>query len=211
MAVLLVLLLVMVFIVPFVTTPSSAVGRILEDVLFSLILLNGAAAASGRPREFVLIGLVGLVAIIMRWASWFAPASFADEATPLALVLLAVSVALRVFGPGTVTRDRIAGAVTFYILAGVIWADLYYLVSLHVPGAFSGMTHGESPEDRSIWVYFSFITLTTVGYGDITPVAHAARSLSNLESLIGQLYPAIVLARLVSLQVAGGGSEKDKS
>jgi hypothetical protein len=55
-------------------------------------------------------------------------------------------------------------------------------------------------------VYFSFATLTTVGYGDIAPVAPIARSLSNLEALIGQLYPAIVLARLVSLQVAGGGS-----
>jgi hypothetical protein len=60
-------------------------------------------------------------------------------------------------------------------------------------------------------VYFSFVTLTTAGYGDITPVARAARSLSNLEALIGQLYPAIVLARLVSLQVAGIGSGSNKS
>jgi hypothetical protein len=102
MAALLMLLLVMVFVVPFVTTPISAVGRILQDVLLSLILLNGTVLATDRPSEFVPIGLVGLVAIVMRWASWFAPASFAtalrDEATPLALGFLAVTLAMRVFG-----------------------------------------------------------------------------------------------------------------
>ena len=60
-------------------------------------------------------------------------------------------------------------------------------------------------------VYYVTASLTLMGYGDITPVARAARSLSNLEALIGQLYPAIVLARLVSLQVAGSGSGSNKS
>ncbi|KDP86646.1 hypothetical protein CF70_006185 [Cupriavidus sp. SK-3] len=62
------------------------------------------------------------------------------------------------------------------------------------------------PADHSTWIYFSFVTLTTLGYGDITPVAHAAKSLAILEALIGQLYPAIVLARLVSLRVEAGRS-----
>ena len=56
------------------------------------------------------------------------------------------------------------------------------------------------------WMYFSFVTLTTVGYGDITPVATSARSLAMLEALTGQLYPAIIIARLVSLQTAGHGA-----
>jgi hypothetical protein len=96
-------------------------------------------------------------------------------------------------------------------MAGLVWADAYQLVMLYVPHAFAGISTLEGAVDRSSWVYFSFATLTTVGYGDIVPVAPIARSLSNLEALIGQLYPAIVLARLVSLQVAGGSSGAKES
>ncbi|MBC8752768.1 MULTISPECIES: potassium channel family protein [Paraburkholderia] len=215
MIALLVLFVMMVFVVPFVTASTSVAGRILQDVLLSLILLNGLITATDRSGEFALISLAALVALVVVWAGWLLPTvltlAIRDEATLLALVLLGMVVGMRVFGPGAVTRDRIAGAVALYILVGVVWADAYYLVSLYVPGAFAGATHSEIPENHSIWIYFSFVTLTTVGYGDITPVAPAARSLSNLEALIGQLYPAIVLARLVSLQVAGGGSGTNKS
>jgi len=110
-----------------------------------------------------------------------------------------------VFSPGTVTFDRILGAVVLYVLIGVVWAEACQLISIRVPGAYAGIAHDSSSIDHSSWIYFSFVTLTTVGYGDITPVAHAARSLAILEALIGQLYPAIVLARLVSLHVAGSG------
>jgi uncharacterized membrane protein len=72
-------------------------------------------------------------------------------------------------------------------------------VDVAVPGAFAGVErHDDTPPD---WVYFSFVTLTTVGYGDITPVARGARTLAILEALVGQLYPAVIIARLVSLQV----------
>jgi hypothetical protein len=64
------------------------------------------------------------------------------------------------------------------------------------------MRDAGDPADPTIWIYFSFVTLTTVGYGDLTPLAHAAKSLVIIEALIGQLYPAIVLARLVSLRAA---------
>jgi len=67
------------------------------------------------------------------------------------------------------------------------------------PGAFSG--HTDESGTLAQWAYFSFVTLTTVGYGDMTPVALGARSLAMLEALVGQLYPAVIIARLVSLQV----------
>jgi Ion channel len=95
---------------------------------------------------------------------------------------------MNVFGPGKVTFDRIDGAIALYILLGVLWAQAYQLVSSIVPKAFYSASLHSSSLDRSIWIYFSFVTLTTAGYGDILPVAPQARSLTNLEALIGQLY-----------------------
>jgi Ion channel len=106
---------------------------------------------------------------------------------------------------------RILGAVALYVLIAGVWAEAYEMISLYVPAAFTGAGGVEEMKDRSTWVYFSFVTLTTVGYGDITPVAHAARSLAIMEALIGQLYPAIVLARLISLSVSKSDPTGDQS
>jgi len=184
-------------------------------VLLSSILLTGIVTAMDRPRGLVVIGLVALIAIVVRWAGWLFPDSLAlairEETTLLALALLSITVGMKVFGSGKVTLDRISGAVALYILVGLVCAVAFQLIDLSIPEAFSGIPHDQIRADRSIWIYFSFVTLTTVGYGDIAPIARAARSLANLEALIGQLYPAIVLARLVSLQAAGGGSGTNPS
>jgi hypothetical protein len=215
MAVLLVLLVISVFGVPFFTEPGSLIGRILQDLLLSLVLVTGVVSATERHRAFLLIALVALLAITVRWASWLAPAHLTleirDETTLAAVALISVAVGMNVFGPGKVTFERIDGAIALYILVGVLWAQAYHLVSILVPKAFYSASLHSNSLDRSIWIYFSFVTLTTAGYGDILPVAPQARSLTNLEALVGQLYPAIVLARLVSLHLVGGDSGASKS
>jgi 4-amino-4-deoxy-L-arabinose transferase-like glycosyltransferase len=214
MAALLVLLVIAVFGVPFFIVSNSTMGRIAQDLLLSLILLTGVVTATERPKAAVLITPVALVAIAVRGASWVLPADITlamrDETTLLAAGLLSVTLAMSVFAPGKVTFDRIDGAIALYILVGVIWAEAYQLVSILVPKAFHSATLDQNSESVSTWIYFSFTTLTTAGYGDIVPVAPQARSLANLEGLIGQLYPAIVLARLVSLHSTGGSAGKDK-
>jgi len=83
----------------------------------------------------------------------------------------------------------------------MIWANLYSIIELLHSGSFQLVESFSSPQDLKLnMIYFSFTTLTTLGYGDITPLSPYARSFANLEALIGQLYPAILLARLVSLQ-----------
>jgi hypothetical protein len=210
MAVLLFLLLLNVFVVPFAVAPDSVAARIVRDVFLSLILLSGMATAWEHRPQFVAIALVAGLAIAARWAGWVIPPvntlARLDETTLFSLGILCAVIGIKVFGDGTVTFDRILGAITLYILIGVVWAEAYQLVSIRVPGAYTGIPHDGGRLDRSTWVYFSFVTLTTVGYGDIIPVAHAARSLAIIEALIGQLYPAIVLARLVSLHVASDRS-----
>jgi hypothetical protein len=111
-------------------------------------------------------------------------------------------VAREVFAPGRVTFHCIIGAVLVYLCIGLAFMALYGFVALIVPGAFSGL---EPLQDNlavaSNLIYFSFVTLTSVGYGDIVPVHPIARSLTNIEQVIGQLYPATLLARLVTLEL----------
>ena len=117
-----------------------------------------------------------------------------------ALLLLAIAVGINVFASGRVISDRLFGAVVVYLLLGLIWGVMYAVIGTHSPDAFAG--HPGASVGLADWMYFSFVTLTTVGYGDITPVTTGARSLAMLEALVGQLYPAVIIARLVSLQDA---------
>jgi len=83
------------------------------------------------------------------------------------------------------------------------FVSLFTVVGLWVPNAFSGMVLEDNQKMSSNLIYFSFVTLTSTGYGDIFPVHPVARSLCNMETIIGQLYPATLLARLVTLEIEG--------
>jgi hypothetical protein len=104
--------------------------------------------------------------------------------------------------PGTRYASPRYGAVLLYLTIAITFAALFAFVGSLVPKAFSGLSLEDSPALASNLIYFSFITLTTTGYGDIFPVHPIARSLCNLESIFGQLYPATLLARLVTLELA---------
>jgi hypothetical protein len=121
-----------------------------------------------------------------------------ELSTLVSLGLMTAVVLTQTFRSGPVNVHRIQGAVVAYLLLGLVWASAYEVVALLVPGAFEGAE--PVAHDSRIWIYFSFVTLTTVGYGDVTPAHTAAQSLAMLEALTGQLYPAILLARLVSLE-----------
>src|SRR5262249_16431504 len=102
--------------------------------------------------------------------------------------------------PGPITMHRARGAIAVYLLLGLIWAFGYRLVDIHIPGAlhFNTLpTAHEGPMAR--YVYFSLVTLTSLGYGDIIPVHPLARSLAVCEGVVGQLYPAILIAGLVGM------------
>jgi hypothetical protein len=124
----------------------------------------------------------------------------------LSLLLFLAVVLGQTFRAGPVTFHRIQGAVASYLLLGVIWAHAYALVAQLRPGAFSGpISAADGPR---AFLYFSFVTLATVGYGDVLPVHPVARSLAMLEAVTGTLYLATVIARLVSLTVAPGEGER---
>ena len=150
-----------------------------------------------------IIAVVGLLAaaLILRARGGHQVLDVCLQAMAWLLIALVIiwAVARAVFEPGRVTYHRVVGAILLYLTIGLVFVALYTLVGAHSPNAFTGLTvtaHVSLPSDL---VYFSFTTLTTLGYGDIMPVHPIARSLSNIEAIIGQVYPATLLARLVSL------------
>ena len=108
-----------------------------------------------------------------------------------------------VFRPGRITYHRIIGAILLYLLIAVAFAALFLLVGLTDHGAIKGITFEDDQSVAAALFYMSFVTLTSTGYGDIIPIHPFARSLCNIESVIGQLYPATLLARLVTLEMTG--------
>jgi voltage-gated potassium channel Kch len=105
-----------------------------------------------------------------------------------------------VFAPGRMSGFRVLGAVILYLNFAILFFILFRLIAERAPGAFSGIpSRFNLAASFGDLMYFSVATLTTVGYGDITPMNPFARSLSNLEAIIGQLYPAIILARMITL------------
>lgn len=114
---------------------------------------------------------------------------------------VSVGIAKAVFSDGEVTHHRVQGAVVVYLNLALIFASVYAYLCHISPGAFSNVSVSPRPLFGQL-LYFSLATLTTTGYGDIVPLHPLARSLSNLESVTGQIFLATLLARLVNLQLA---------
>jgi hypothetical protein len=196
----------------FVGTPVAALwgkgtGQILFDLFFSLLLVFGVVTVAGKPIFTIVVSGLTLTALALRW---LAEAKSLSALWPwgqaLGIILLGIFTALvlvQVFQEGPITRYRIQGSIVVYLMAGLMWAAAYGMLVRGIPGAFAFANdrplQGGGLDHRMI--YYSFITLTTIGYGDITPVHPFARSLAMAEGLVGQLYPAILIARLVSMEL----------
>lgn len=182
------------------------------DVLFSLIVISGAAAASAYRWAALVAGVLALGTLAIRWLHFGMGAralGIVDAALgAVALLTFAGLVLAQVFRAGPITMHRVRGSVAAYLLFGMSWAAAYELALRLDPNAFR-LTEGHDP--RLELVYFSFVTLTTVGYGDITPLIPIARSLAMAEALVGQLFPAVLIARLVSMELAERMGGKDRA
>lgn len=120
-------------------------------------------------------------------------------------VTLGAIVAQAVFRAGRVTYHRIIGAILLYLLIALAFGTLFIFIGLAFPDAFRELKFEDSPAVANSAFYLSLVTLTSTEYGDIVPVHPIARSLCNVESIVGQLYPATLLARLVTLELSHSG------
>jgi Ion channel len=120
-----------------------------------------------------------------------------------AFVVASYALGYAVLGPGVVTAHRVLGAIALYLNIGLMFATIYRLIWYFIPHSLANIPSGEGWQAAGAILYFSFVTLTSTGFGDITPLHPIVRMLANVEAIIGQLYPATLLARLITLELRG--------
>jgi len=193
----------------FLVIPLAGMGVIPEIIVPAMFVLLVIATLIVTSRSHFAAAMV-VVAVVLSPAGAFVHAEHPSLLTEwlsaggrlLAIAALSYVIAKAVFGPGRVTLHRVQGAVVLYMNFALFFFILYRLMDVLLPGAFNGPSQsGAELSSGAALLYFSFTTLTTAGFGDIVPVHPLLRSLANFEAVIGQLYPATLLARLVSLEL----------
>jgi len=193
----------------FIATPFAGVGLLPAFVPPAMYVLFVLATLVVTSRSHLAAGLV-LISVILSVIGTIIHADYPSVFTEwlsasgrlLAISVLSAVIAKAVFGPGRVTIHRVQGAIVLYFNFALFFFTVYQLVNVLVADAFTGLPPtGTEHGSGAALLYFSFGTLTTGGFGDIKPVYPIARNLANLEAVIGQLFPATLLARLVSLEI----------
>ena len=193
----------------FALYPMIEVGAIAPwwlDIAFGLFMVAGATFLF-EPRPLVKLFIALLVATVaVRFFEYAAPSRSLATVNAILVMLTAIALGLlliaRVTRDGRINIHRIVGACGTFLLLGLVYSQAYKLIALYIPDAFAigGVPAGRGAMDYR-YVYYSFITLTSTGYGDITPLHPYARSLAAFEAITGQLYLAVLIARLVALEM----------
>ncbi len=181
------------------------------DIFFSIILMAGIFAVSQKKRSTVIALSLAIPTLVAIWTREFS-GGITIEVFSSALSIIFFSYTLIVLlsfllKSKRVTPDVIYAALIGYLLMGLMWASIYSLIDTITPGSFS-VLQGWTENPRLVHLYFSYVTLTTLGYGDISPLTAPAYSFSILEAIIGQIYLTVLVARLVGMHITNpnGGS-----
>jgi hypothetical protein len=201
---LLTLLTILLLVIMFIIIPLQAAGVTFFQgfgLAALLAIIAGAMVISINPMALAAMSIAFITNLLVVVFRPF-PYDVHVVAGCWLIITLALSVVVgrAVFGRGRVTYHRIVGAVLLYLLIALAFMMLFLFVGVSFDGAFGGLKFEYDSVLASRLLYFSFVTLTSTGYGDIVPIHPLARSLCSLEAVIGQLYPAILLARLVTLE-----------
>ena len=206
------LIALLVFLIAFPLADDFVIGSapVVRAILFSTVLIIGVRSLQGSGLLFSAgISLVVVGVILSIAATRFLSDIFQYGAllSLIGFLLVAFTHTIRevVFGTA-INVNRLVGAVCVYLLFGVIWALSYSVLEFTVPGSFAGF---ETSVDRgwdSEWLYFSFVTMTTLGYGDLLPISATARALAYMQAVFGQFYVAVLVAGLVGAYIG----QKDK-
>jgi hypothetical protein len=211
LAVFLLLLILTTFVLPAVGFEKNSLP-LYDRAAGSVLAVVGAAIAWRNRKLFLLTSLVVIVAIAFRWATWWRPThtlTVWSASTGLAAVIMITVVLLwQVFRAGPITGMRIQGAISAYLCLGFAWAHAYQIAELVDPGAFN--TAGADVSLAIHWFNYSLGMLTTLGYPGIVPTDSVAHTLCSAEAVTGQLYLAVLVARLVSMHVSAEEQSKQE-
>src|SRR5437867_2717228 len=213
---LLISLLVIFTVSPFFLTYRH--GPVVINIIAAAVLVTATYAVGERKSFFIFALIVSAFSIAMTFWLFAWPSSPAMIVSHSTLVVLTTFFAVAILGyvlrSGRVTSDKIYAAVCVYLLFGYAWAFAYALADEVRPGSFTTPTPiaandvvGRVMQMR----YFSFVTLATLGYGDIVPRTPTARTLALLEAMLGQFYLVALIGRLVGLHIVHGNSSPDEN
>lgn len=196
-------LVVLIFVI-FPLRQAGLSGRVFFDLVMVSLMISGALATKQNRIVTVMTVALVIVGAVLLWAARFYPTPFfmiVSAVFSTIILLLYVRIVLLVmFRQGPVTWSRIQGGICAYLLLGMAWASAFNVVEQLHPGAFHFVTEPANIDQlTSNLIYFSFATLTTVGFGDVLPVHPFARSLAIAEAIVGQLFPAILIGALVAM------------
>ena len=179
--------------------------RYFMDLFFSIIFIATIYAVSQKRYHIIIAAILMIPALFAVWIP-----DIPTNNTPLTigyicgLIVFAfavISILNYIFNEETVTRQTISAAVAVYLLIALMWTFIYRLIENLYPASFA-VAHDKLQEAPNIYLYFSLVTITTLGYGDITPIGSQALSLAVLEAITGQIYLVVVVAWFVGLYVS---------
>ena len=203
------LLFLVAFLLPSVGFEKGSL-HFYDDAAASVIAVVGTAIAWSNRKLFLLTSVVVIVAITFRWAVWWRPTQtlrlWSASTGLVAIIMITVVLLWQVFRSGPVTGMRVQGAIAAYLCLAFGWAHAYHIAALVDPNAFNAA--GTDVSAAIHWVNYSFGMLTTLGYAGIVPADPVAHTLCSAEAVTGQLYLAVLVARLVSMHVSA--EEKSK-
>jgi len=199
--------LTLLFVVsPFVEDLKN--GDIIEAVLMSIVLASAVLAVGASRRTLIVASLLLLPALLGKWINHFRPDLLPPHAFLLAggvfLVFIVIHLLRFILRAPRVNSEVLCAAISVYLLLGLLWVLAYLLVAQINPDAFAFTAGPASKHTMNGFTafYFSFATMTTVGYGDIIPVSNEARMLAVMQAVTGMFYVAILISRLVALYSA---------
>lgn len=199
-------MLVLLFIMHFILIPifgSNSSFMVIINIFWMLFLIAGIISLSKSRKQTLLFIIIPFLFILFGWITVFEQTPFvlfADIFFTIATFgLLIVLVLMKVFEPGPITGYRVVGSIVVYMILANLWSVIYLFIYEQIPGAFQiTLPAFESNTLQANFLYFSYITITTTGFGEIVPLHPVARSMVQIEAIIGVLYPVILIGRLVS-------------
>ena len=184
--------------------------RLLMDIFFTAILLSGIYAVSSTRHQAVVTTLLALPLLLSVWAAPYITNPTVELVGhgfgTLFFSYTVITILAYIYREKTVTINVIYAAIVVYLLIGIMWAGIFKILETLLPGSLS-LAQSSVNKNELDFTYYSFVTLTTLGYGDITPQNDQARAFAIIEAIIGQIYLTVLVARLVGLQISQSQNE----
>lgn len=204
----------------FVITPAVVAlhqGALVMNILVAIVFITGSYALSPRKQLFTTAVVLSAITVAVALVLLFYPKPWLRIFSTCCLMVLvsyfSIAILCYVLRGTRVTMDKIFAAICVYMFIGYAWTFAYALVDEVQPRAFIALS-SPSPNDHVARIlelrYFSFVTLTTVGYGDVVPHSATARTLAVLEAVTGQIYLTVLIARLVGLHIVHANASRNE-